>query len=1146
MEKYNKYKKLILSCCIVGISNICYANPEILANQRDITLNNDGNSLNIIQHNDKAIIDWKSFDIGKSEITKFIQPSADSIAINRVHNAQASQILGKLEANGKIILINPNGIMIGKDATINTASFLATTSNASNYDDINNIVFDQHSTNNNAQIINEGTITAAEAGLVGLVSPRVINNGIIRANLGKVVLASADKFTVDLYGNNLFEFAIENTEVSQKIEHNGNITANDGIINITAAAGRKIVDNIIEIKGELKAPSITKIGNKIIISAEGSNAVHKNITSNKNIKQGVSIVKLLDSLLDASSPNNDGGNIIITADNISLEGNTHLDVSGKNNAGEIYIGGDYQGKGTLATALNTYIGKNIILNADSTNNGNGGKIIVWADNNTSYNGHISAKGGIIGGDGGFVEISGKKHLDFNGTVSTIAQNKQNGKNGTLLLDPDDIEIVTAGANVNSLNDGALNITGENRPTTTTISPAVIEAASQGTNVILTTDGDITLSETIDNLLNDLTLNAATMSIASGVSILSQTSFQPNININIENDSSSLDLSIDNTSSNSVINTGGNINIISKGSVILSNINSLYSTLLGNNGISIEAKDFSSTSRQINPNTGSLISAQSGTVKIKTTGPLTINAPEGNPAAIIANQELTLTSEQSNVNIEYPSASNNKFLSIMNSAQDNIYINAANNINLNTNGYTFLTNYFLLMTANAITQQNTNIANPISNGKTLAIISGSPIISENYITSYSPVIDHKFGINCGTDCISQEGGNVQDEGQFALFSARPIISVTGLIAQKIYDKTTTTTITDTAVANGALFNDVLSIAGTPIGNFNSPNVGTQNIAISGLSISTGSNYNYELDSNIEIQGAINPKPLDINVNSVDRVYDGTNFAHIPTQNITTSLNDILAVDIFSAEYASPDVGNNLPVTITSSNFGKLSGINAANYKINSATASSSNITPKPLDIYGIFIESKIYNGNKNAVIDGNPYVEPLAADATQVVLSGQGIATFSNLGPANNIPINISGYSLSGAKSANYILDTNNFTANIFADKAPKNKDIRINLLELKEIRAKLNNNLLHKHQEIESKKTMNKDIENMQDKTNQIMHVKPSNSLLNELYSNQLRLIELKMQLNNTDKDKEKMSISEELNITRKNIKNISLQINSK
>jgi hypothetical protein len=131
-----------------------------------------------------------------------------------------------------------------------------------------------------------------------------------------------------------------------------------------------------------------------------------------------------------------GGQVDVLGERVAVMDQASIDVSGANGGGGIRVGGDYQGKNAdLPNAQITYFGKDAVLKADATDNGNGGKVIVWADDITRAYGTISARGGANGGDGGFVEVSGKRYLlDFRARrrYDVLAQRYEPG---TVLLDP---------------------------------------------------------------------------------------------------------------------------------------------------------------------------------------------------------------------------------------------------------------------------------------------------------------------------------------------------------------------------------------------------------------------------------------------------------------------------------------------------------------------------------------------------------------------------------------------------------------------------------------------------------------------------------------------------------------------------------------
>jgi len=196
---------------------VAFANPQGgTVSAGSATIAQSGNTLSINQSSERAVIDWRGFNIAPGETTLFNQPGSGSIALNRVGSGGASQIDGNLTANGNIIIINPNGVMFGRGAQVDVNSLIATTSNISNASFMagGKLVFDQPG-NPDAVVSNAGTITAKQAGLVGLVAPSVENSGTINAKLGRVHLASGDRFTADLYGDGLLEVTVSDATAQQ-------------------------------------------------------------------------------------------------------------------------------------------------------------------------------------------------------------------------------------------------------------------------------------------------------------------------------------------------------------------------------------------------------------------------------------------------------------------------------------------------------------------------------------------------------------------------------------------------------------------------------------------------------------------------------------------------------------------------------------------------------------------------------------------------------------------------------------------------------------------------------------------------------------------------------------------------------------------
>jgi filamentous hemagglutinin family protein len=214
----------------LGAASGARANPlDGVVSAGSATITTAGNTLNVVQTTDRAVIDWRSFDIAAGERTQFYQPNSGSIAVNRVGSGSPSVIAGQLSANGNIVIVNPNGVMFTGTSVVDVGGLIATSSNVSNANVMagGKLIFDQPG-NPTASIVNDGFITVRDAGLVGFVAPNVINNGIITAKLGKVHLASGDSATVDFYGDGLINLAVSEAVTSQLVSNTGIIRADGG------------------------------------------------------------------------------------------------------------------------------------------------------------------------------------------------------------------------------------------------------------------------------------------------------------------------------------------------------------------------------------------------------------------------------------------------------------------------------------------------------------------------------------------------------------------------------------------------------------------------------------------------------------------------------------------------------------------------------------------------------------------------------------------------------------------------------------------------------------------------------------------------------------------------------------------------------
>lgn len=434
----------------------------------------------INQSSQRAVIDWRSFSIGVGEAVRFNQPSTGSATLNRVVGNDPSSILGSLSANGHVYLVNQNGVFIGRDAHVDAAALVLSTANVSNSDFMAGRLNFNQPGKPGARIVNEGRLTAADGGLVAMVAPGVENRGVISARLGQVILAGTPTFSLDLFGDGLVNILLSQASMSgimdasgqpltNYVSQSGRVIAEGGRIWISAATARGLVNGMVSISGELRATKVAQQGGEITLL--GGNEL--------NISGSVL----------ATGSDGMGGSIGASADRVVLASNAVLDASGQSHGGTVLVGGSYQGAspvpGANATASSLNVAQGASIKADATGRvGNGGLVVLWSENETRYSGSVTARAGAAGGNGGLMEVSGKRHLAFEGQADASSPQ---GIAGTLLLDPGSLTVaVSGGSNFNA--SGADSI----------VAAGVLNSVLRtGTSVTLQADDNINVNSQID-------------------------------------------------------------------------------------------------------------------------------------------------------------------------------------------------------------------------------------------------------------------------------------------------------------------------------------------------------------------------------------------------------------------------------------------------------------------------------------------------------------------------------------------------------------------------------------------------------------------------------------------------------------------------
>jgi filamentous hemagglutinin family protein len=379
-------------------------NGQVVAGAADISTP-DANTTVIRQSTDKSVINWQSFSIGSQEYVKFVQPDKSSLSLNRVIGGDPSSILGKLSANGQVYLVNPNGIYFGQGAQVDVSAIVASVLDISNADFMSgNFVFQGDAEQNLGKVINDGIINARNEGYVVLLGDYTENNGVIQAQMGKVVLASGSHLTMDISGNNLISVAVDEAVVSELagVKNSGEIYADGGRVIMTARVADNLIGSAVNNEGLVRASSIVEQDGAIFLTASGGNITNS-------------------GTLDASAvaeSNADGGGVLVYSDkDITLA-----------SGGAITARGDGGGAGGVVRVI-----------AEDVLDFQAGAVISVAGSPQA---------------GGFVEISGHGGLVIRGDVDT-------GSGGDLVIDPAILTITNSNNTpIGSVSDGSFGSVGK--------------------------------------------------------------------------------------------------------------------------------------------------------------------------------------------------------------------------------------------------------------------------------------------------------------------------------------------------------------------------------------------------------------------------------------------------------------------------------------------------------------------------------------------------------------------------------------------------------------------------------------------------------------------------------------------------------------
>lgn len=293
------------------------------------SISQDGKNMTVLQNSDRMAIDWTKFDIAKDETVRYAQPDRNSISLNRVTGGQQSVIAGNLNANGNVVLVNPNGVVFTKNSSVDVGGLVASTArlndeamkNFGNGKDSLGLSLDKDST---ASVINEGQIKA-QGGLVALHAANVENKGTITNEDGTLAMAAAKNLTLSAADDDKLNFTVDGDLAKAQALNSGSLKADGGYVVMTAKSAGDVLSTVVNNSGTIEAKTLRKNEKGQILLDGGDNGQVE-----------------VSGTIDASGTENgqDAGNIKVIGQKTIVHDNTNLLAKGDNNGGKIETSGD--------------------------------------------------------------------------------------------------------------------------------------------------------------------------------------------------------------------------------------------------------------------------------------------------------------------------------------------------------------------------------------------------------------------------------------------------------------------------------------------------------------------------------------------------------------------------------------------------------------------------------------------------------------------------------------------------------------------------------------------------------------------------------------------------------------------------------------
>ena len=316
MQPSKKFNKRLLSAAVQAA---CYSMLPLAPAQADPTggqvvggggaITQSGTTTTINQTTQNMAINWQSYNVNANERVQYIQPSAASVSLNSILSNNGSTIAGRIDANGKVILVNPNGIFFTPTSVLNVGSLIASGLTINPADFMNGHYIFNEMAGTNGTVINSGMINASLGGNVALLGRQVENNGLIQANLGTVTLAAGKEAVLTFDNAGVLgvrvskEILQSELGVDPAVLNNGTIQASGGRVLLTASVSKDIFSQAVNTNGLQPATSV-------VVNPDGT----------YTLGGGADVVNTGSIDTSTTAPDQNVGRIVLIGDNVTSSG----------------------------------------------------------------------------------------------------------------------------------------------------------------------------------------------------------------------------------------------------------------------------------------------------------------------------------------------------------------------------------------------------------------------------------------------------------------------------------------------------------------------------------------------------------------------------------------------------------------------------------------------------------------------------------------------------------------------------------------------------------------------------------------------------------------------------------------------------------